>query len=314
MQVPAAPVTAAREEPFDAESALPAHPFQPDEPVELAQVDRKRFRLLRGFSYRDPDGERHRITPAGVGCTDLASVPSILWWFVASYGRHTRAALVHDQLIDQTERHDADWVFRRALGDSGIGWARRWLAWTAVSFETTFRTAWQPTDAAKTEAIARHRAETGAPQPNANRRRLRRGGVRRQRGGPAVTVVGFSLVGVHGALAVWFAYRAFGGAWYDAIAAVLLGVTWVVVWGAWRTLGWAGLGRLTALIGGTGVIVPFTALLFVPLGIVWLMERIVWLGRTVFWRAYGKPRGHERPPAPDFGSTYARDPRPLQRL
>ena len=314
MEVPAAPVTEAREEPFDAESPLPTHPFQPDEPVELEQVDRKRFRLLRGFSYRDPDGEGHDITPAGVGLTDLASVPSILWWFVASYGRHTRAALVHDQLIDQTERHDADWVFRRALGDSGIGWARRWLAWTAVSFETTFRTAWQPTDVAKTEAIARHRTETGAPQPNENRRRLRRRGVRKQRGGPAVTVVGFSLIGVHGALATWFAYRAFRGAWYDAIAAVVLGVTWFVVWGAWRTLGWAGLGRLTALIGATGVIVPFTALLFVPLGIVWLMERLVWLGRTVYWLVYGKPRGHEPPPAPDFGSTYARDPRPLQRL
>src|SRR5216110_1448596 len=108
---------------------------------------------MRGFSYTDPDGERHHVTPEGVGKTDLASVPSILWWFVASYGRQTRAALVHDELIDQIERQDADWVFRRALGDSGIGWARRWLAWSAVSFETTFRTAWQPTDQAKTQAI-----------------------------------------------------------------------------------------------------------------------------------------------------------------
>jgi hypothetical protein len=98
-------------------------PFQPDEPVELEQIDRKRFLLMRGFSYTDPDGERHHVTPEGVGKTDLASLPSILWWFVASYGRQTRAALVHDQLIDQIERHDADWVFRRALADSGIGCA-----------------------------------------------------------------------------------------------------------------------------------------------------------------------------------------------
>lgn len=129
-------------EAFDVgDGAIGTEPFQPDEPVELEQIDRKRFLLMRGFRYTDPDGERHHVTPKGVGKTDLASVPSILWWFVASYGRQTRAALVHDQLIDQIERHDADWVFRRALGDSGIGWARRWLAWSAVSFETTFRTA-----------------------------------------------------------------------------------------------------------------------------------------------------------------------------
>jgi hypothetical protein len=33
-----------------------AHPLRPDE-VELTQVDRKRFQLLRGFRYIDPGGE-----------------------------------------------------------------------------------------------------------------------------------------------------------------------------------------------------------------------------------------------------------------
>jgi hypothetical protein len=289
-------------------------PFQPDEPVELEQIDRKRFLLMRGFSYTDPDGERHQVTPKGVGKTDLASVPSILWWFVASYGRQTRAALVHDQLIDQIERHDADWVFRRALADSGIGWARRWLAWSAVSFETTFRTAWQPTDQAKTEAIARHRARTGAPPPSAARRRLRRGGVRKTRQGRAVTLLGFALIGAHGAAALALGYDALDGATLERVAAVALGLSWVAAWGAWRTLGLAGLGRLASIVGGTILILPFTTLLLVPLGLVWVLERGVWLARALLWLVHGRPRGHAPPPAPDFGSTRIRDPRPLQHL
>jgi hypothetical protein len=296
------------------DGAVGTHPFQPDEPVELEQIDRKRFLLLRGFSYTDPDGERHHVTPEGVGKTDLASVPSILWWFVASYGRQTRAALVHDQLIDQIERNDADWVFRRALADSGIGWARRWLAWSAVSFETTFRTALRPTDQVKTETLARHRARAGAPPPSAARRRLRRGGVRKPRQGRADTVLGFALVGVHGAAALALAYFALGGSTLERVAAMAVAVSWLVAWGAWRTLGLAGLGRLASIVAGTIIILPFTALLLVPLGLVWVLERGVWLARAVLWLFHGRPRGYAPPPAPDFGSTRIRDPRPLQRL
>ena len=296
------------------DGAIGTDPFQPDEPVELEQVDRKRFLLMRGFSYTDPDGERHRVTPEGVGKTDLASVPSILWWFVASYGRQTRAALVHDELIDQIERHDADWVFRRALADSGIGWARRWLAWSAVSFETTFRTAWQPTDQVKTQSIARHRVRTDAPPPSAVRRRLRRGGVRKPRHGRAVTVLGFALVGVHGAAALALGYDALDGSTLERLVAVALGISWLAAWGAWRTLGFAGLGRLASIVVGTIIVLPFTALLLVPIGVVWVLESGVWLARALVWLLHGRPRGHAAPPTPDFGSTWVRDPRPLQRL
>lgn len=88
-------------------------PFDPDEPVELKQIGRNTFRLLKPFAYVDTGRARYEIVPDKVGDTDLASVPWILWWFVASYGRHTRAALVHDQLVDGINRHEADRVFRR---------------------------------------------------------------------------------------------------------------------------------------------------------------------------------------------------------
>jgi hypothetical protein len=287
-------------------------PFQPDEGVRLEQVDRKRFLLLRGFTYNDPEGEAHVVTAKGVGRTDLTSVPSILWWFVASYGRQTRAALVHDQLVVEIERHDADWVFRKALGDSGIGWARRWLVFTAVSFETTFRTIGQGVDREKTAALALRRKADGAPSPGPARRRRRGRGVRRHRRGRLVTVLGFAAVGLHLGVVVWLIARAAStAAW---IAAALVAAGWVVAWGAWRSLGVAGLGRLLSFVGGVLVIVPFTALLLVPLGLVYACERGVWAARVVFWLVVGRRRGAPPPPAPDFGSTRTAEPKPLQRL
>lgn len=85
-------------------------PFVPaNRQVELRVIPPNRFQLLQSFSYTDPKHRTHVITPSGVGNTDLASVPWFLWWFVASYGRHTAAALVHDQLIDTIDRRYADW-------------------------------------------------------------------------------------------------------------------------------------------------------------------------------------------------------------
>jgi uncharacterized protein DUF1353 len=63
-------------------------------------------------------------------------VPFWLWWFVASYGLHTRAALLHDQLVDTIDRFEADRVFRLALEESRVRWMRRWLMWAAVSMAT----------------------------------------------------------------------------------------------------------------------------------------------------------------------------------
>jgi hypothetical protein len=81
--------------------------------------------------------------------TDLASVPWSLWWLVASYGRHTRAALVHDSLIGddavvEVERKYADWVFLTALEDHTAGephgsWTRHQLMWAAVCLFGTMK-------------------------------------------------------------------------------------------------------------------------------------------------------------------------------
>lgn len=122
----------------------------PDPTIDLRQVSPNAFQLLTAFQYVVPErgGKTYEVPkhdttlpPTPGNRTDLASVPFWLWWFVASHGRHTRAALLHDRLVNETkvDRDEADRVFRFALEESDVRWMRRWLMWTAVSLATMMR-------------------------------------------------------------------------------------------------------------------------------------------------------------------------------
>ena len=125
--------------------------------VILRQVSRTTFQLLEGFRYEVPDGGERFEIPAHDprrdpddpnNSTDLTSVPQLLWWFVASYGKHTRAALFHDHFVDaedengqppsRARRGEVDRVFEQALGEAELRWLRRKLVWTAVSLRTSW--------------------------------------------------------------------------------------------------------------------------------------------------------------------------------
>lgn len=137
---------------------------------ELRQVDEDEFVLVKSFAYRaargDPDegvvylvpGEDFErpegepdpgivVPPDTGGRTDLASVPSLFWWLIASYGNHTRAVLLHDALYAEdggpaVPRRTADRLFLTALREPGprrAGAFRHWLMWAAVSAFGTMR-------------------------------------------------------------------------------------------------------------------------------------------------------------------------------
>lgn len=147
---------------------------------ELRQIDEDSFVILKSFCYLVPLGDPEEgavyvvpgedfdsgavtgevtvegpegdtppkvvIPPDTGGKTDLASVPPILWWLIASYGNHTRAALLHDALyVDEGEppvpRKTADRLFLTALREPGLkaGPFRHWLMWAAVSAFGTMR-------------------------------------------------------------------------------------------------------------------------------------------------------------------------------
>ena len=121
----------------------------------LVQIDRKRFLVGNEFRFGDeavvrdvdrrlvrdgvrPDEARQAVddartfTPRDENPTDLASIPRYMRWFESSYGAHTLAAIIHDDLIQDTpnppplqQRHAGgpvlprdDEVSRRAVAEA----------------------------------------------------------------------------------------------------------------------------------------------------------------------------------------------------
>jgi hypothetical protein len=87
------------------------------------------------------------IVPLGF-ITDFATVPRFLHWLVLPYGAYTRAAVLHDYLIEERINHpdpamrvtsrDVDGIFRRVMQDLGVPWAKRWVMWAAVRAAALF--------------------------------------------------------------------------------------------------------------------------------------------------------------------------------
>ncbi len=137
--------------------------------VTFAQVDEADFRVTTGFEFTDGEVRGRLIrsitgdgtTSAGAAAdmveracsfrlhgngdddTDLASIPPFMRWFVNNYGKHTLAALLHDQLIGSPPNSGAlgsdtlsDHFFREMMRCAGVPWLQRWIMWAAVAMRT----------------------------------------------------------------------------------------------------------------------------------------------------------------------------------
>lgn len=136
---------------------------QSREPVQvtLETAGHKTFRIKEPFWYEYPEdfSKTYRNGDAGVeikahqgeATTDLASVPSFLWGVLASYGPQLLPALLHDQRCEEIrvekrtgrnglflERSTADYEFRKALADVGVGPVRRRVFWAGVALGKYF--------------------------------------------------------------------------------------------------------------------------------------------------------------------------------
>lgn len=149
----------------------PGSGFEVDHPsgsVGIVQIDDDRFLVLQAFRYANPDVERlviEELIAGGMGDaearhavdeartfsprddnpTDLASIPRFMRWFENPYGRHSLAALIHDELItDQVNGGRlgsdtlSDRFFREMMRTSGVPWLKRWIMWSAVALRTRF--------------------------------------------------------------------------------------------------------------------------------------------------------------------------------
>lgn len=125
-------------------------------PIALSQRDRSTFQLHSRIRYDGPTGlddtkldadvvERVRVlapTAERPIYTDLASVPGPARWFVGTYGEHTPAVIIHDELIParddlpgMTEVY-ADRYLRFMLQDVGMRFLKRWIMWSAVALRS----------------------------------------------------------------------------------------------------------------------------------------------------------------------------------
>jgi hypothetical protein len=94
-----------------------------------------------GFRYAPGGGERPvSVTSSTLTSTDFASIPRFMSWFVSRYGRHTPAALVHDQLIERGMPFDdamaADRAFLSMMAACDVPPVRRTVMWSAVVLRT----------------------------------------------------------------------------------------------------------------------------------------------------------------------------------
>ncbi|MFW0795030.1 DUF1353 domain-containing protein [Gordonia sp. CPCC 205515] len=135
--------------------------------VALVQIDERQFLAQNMFRYSNESTEDYFVaklskdmsaqearkavddartfSPGHENPTDLASVPRFLRWFENSYGKHTLAALIHDQLISDKANagplhSDAlsDRFFREMMRTSGVPWLKRWIIWSAVALRTRY--------------------------------------------------------------------------------------------------------------------------------------------------------------------------------
>jgi hypothetical protein len=117
-------------------------PADPPPDIILRGAGPTTFQLVRGFRYRRPcrdqwiSVDRHHLCKPPTednNSTDFASVPSLFWWLIASYGHQTRAALIHDQLWENKgSRRETNEIFRDALAESDVALLRRWIMWAGV--------------------------------------------------------------------------------------------------------------------------------------------------------------------------------------
>lgn len=123
--------------------------------LAVRAVSATTWELTEDLVWTGSQGDTFTV-PAGF-VTDFATSPRFLHWLWLPYGAYTRAAVLHDHLLTElagwTRRHggntvrapidgsddappansrDTDGIFRKAMEDLGVPWAKRWLGWTAV--------------------------------------------------------------------------------------------------------------------------------------------------------------------------------------
>lgn len=123
------------------EKGLEAYPPSMPRPLVVAILDRADEKagrttaiLTEGFGYNHLASGALMETPAGY-TTDFASIPPLVRAVFPPFGRHAKAAVLHDWLYlvgEPGRRAFADRIFLDAMRDLAVSRWRRWLMYWAV--------------------------------------------------------------------------------------------------------------------------------------------------------------------------------------
>jgi hypothetical protein len=138
-----------------------ARPDAFDSRLSVQEASDDTWRALAPLIWNGTKGDTFTV-PIGF-ITDFATVPRFLIWKVRPYGPYTRAAVLHDWLLERlaewSRRHlgnvviapidgsddqppansrDCDGIFRRAMEDLGVSWLTRWQMWASVRLAACF--------------------------------------------------------------------------------------------------------------------------------------------------------------------------------
>lgn len=160
--------------------------------ITQLDVDTRTWRLEQPLVYEIGDeNSGHVVEVHKLFETDGASVPRIFWSILPTWGRYSRAAVVHDYLYNElrpgTEPHPeaptrqrADAIFLEAMAVCGVGFLTRWIMWAAVrvfgflALQAARATAWtghkpMPTEVAprpELDITRKRRAQKAKPPGN----------------------------------------------------------------------------------------------------------------------------------------------------
>jgi hypothetical protein len=133
-----------------------------DSELSIQAVNPTTWRVIAPMVWTGQQGDTFTV-PIGF-TTDFATVPRFLHWLVLPYGAYTRAAVLHDWLLTElaawdrdndghvpgiapaaaepshppADSRDTDGIFRVAMRDLGVPWAKRWTMWAAVRAASCF--------------------------------------------------------------------------------------------------------------------------------------------------------------------------------
>lgn len=120
-----------------------ARPDAFDSELSVQSAGPRTWRVIAPLVWEGTKGNRF-VVPVGF-ITDFATVPRVMHWKVSPYGPYTRAAVLHDYLLERLKAgdrsitsRDIDGIFRRAMEDLGVRWDRRWVMWTGVRWGALF--------------------------------------------------------------------------------------------------------------------------------------------------------------------------------